>query len=175
MQRTHTIQRTTTPKSDVDHIFDVRSQEIARQTLRREIRVHKGQRGLAREIRCDRGSLRKFMSGQSTPEPYTFSLIREFAADRPEISIPLSLVGLALLVEDVKPELRPRARRDIAAVMRAVYSDSGEGAPTWVEDEIAENAISAAAQEIATTVISRETRVLEEIRRLLAELDRDAE
>lgn len=170
MQRTHTVRRSSTPESDSDHFFDVRSQEIARQVLRRQVRIHGGQRGLARDIRVDRGSLRKFMSGQSTPEPHTFGLIREFAADRPEPIVPMSLVALALLVEDVKPELRPRARRDVAAVMRAIYSDSGEGAPTWVDDEIAENAISAAAQEIATTV-SAESRVIAGIRRLLDELD----
>jgi hypothetical protein len=173
MHRTFTVKRTIDPRTDADRIFDVRTQEIARQVLRREVRVHGGARGLAREVRVNRGSLRKFMTGQSTPEPRTFGLICDFAADRPEPTVPLSLVALALLVDDVKPEHRPRARRDIAAIMKVIYADSGEGAPTWVEDEIAENAISEAAQAVATTRVTSERKVIDGIRRLLEELDFD--
>jgi hypothetical protein len=133
--RTSVTRRTITPAVDVDHFADVRELETLRSILRREMRTHGGQRGLARQIGIDRGSLRKFASGQSTPERRTVQAIREWAADRPPVSVPFAAVALALLVDDLGPAARPAARRHLAAVLGR-YHEAGGGVPTWVGDEI---------------------------------------
>jgi transcriptional regulator with XRE-family HTH domain len=136
MRKLETMRRTTTTVQDVDLFADLRELEALRQVVRRELRVHGGQRTLAREIGIDRGSLRKFATGQSTPTGGTLARIQEWAGDRPGLAIPLSLVALALLVDDVSPAARPGARRQLAALLGRIYDGTGEGVPTWVGDEV---------------------------------------
>jgi len=168
MRRVDVVTLTASESADADRFFDLRRIEILRQVVIREIRVHGGLRGIARSMRIDRGSLRKFVEGQSTPQPETLRLIADWAGNRPEATIPLGLVGLAVLLADVRPVDRPRARRRIAAVLAGIYQASGEGSPTWIVDEMGGEAVSAEAHDITSGDASPEERsVLAEIRRLL--------
>lgn len=122
--------------TDADHFADVREKETLRQVARRELRTHGGQRTLAREIGIHRESLRKFVEGQSTPMDDNLGEIRDWAGNRPEVRIPMSLVALAVLVEDLPPARRPAARKRLAALMAELYGETAEGVPTWVTDEL---------------------------------------
>lgn len=135
MRRLDVIRRTTTPSRDIDLFVDVRELETLRSIIRREIRVHGGQRTLAQEIGIDRGSLRKFASGQSVPTPHTLARIREWAADRPAPAIPMAAVAVAILSDEFAPLSRPAARHQIAATLGAIYQNAGLGIPTWIRDE----------------------------------------
>jgi transcriptional regulator with XRE-family HTH domain len=110
--------------------------ETLRQVVRRELWTSAGQRTLAREIGVHRSTLRKFASGQSQPEALHFGAIREWAADRRELHIPLPLVGFAILAEDLPPRWRPESRRRLAELLSDLYIECGEGIPTWVSDEL---------------------------------------
>jgi hypothetical protein len=122
--------------SDPTAFGDLLELEMLRQVLRRELRKQGGQRTLAREIGVHRETLRKFVEGQSTPMDVNLNQIREWAHDRPEIKIPLALVALAILVDDLPPPRRPEARRRFAAMLMELYQETGEGIPTWVSDEL---------------------------------------
>jgi hypothetical protein len=135
MERTTRILRTGSPHRDMAHIADLRELELLRQVLRRDLRLHSGQRTLAREIGIDRTVLRKFVSGQSVPESHALHRIREWAQDRPELAIPISQVGLAMLAHDLPPADRPMARKRLAAAFAACFREAGM--PVWVTDELA--------------------------------------
>jgi transcriptional regulator with XRE-family HTH domain len=137
MRRTDAQVRTTTPSLDVDHFADIRELEVLRQLLRRDLRKHTSQRTLASEIGIDRTVLRKFVSGQSVPSRMALESIREWAQDRPELSIPMAQVGLALLVSDFRPPARPGARKQIANALAEYLRASGDGPTAWVRDELA--------------------------------------
>jgi transcriptional regulator with XRE-family HTH domain len=122
--------------SDSGHFTDLLEVENLRQIVRRELRTHGGQRTLAREIGVHRTTLRKFAEGQSRPEEPNLAQIREWASDRPQIEIPAALVALALLMDDLPPASRPGARQRFAALLYELYSETGEGVPTWVTDEL---------------------------------------
>jgi transcriptional regulator with XRE-family HTH domain len=122
--------------SDPNAFADLREVELLRQTLRRELRNHGGQRTLAREIGVHRETVRKFAEGQSTPSEPNLAEIREWAADRPEINVPMAVVALAVLVDDLSPPSRPGARTRIARLLLDLYSETGEGVPSWVKDEL---------------------------------------
>lgn len=137
MPRSDALVRTVSPSRDLDHFAAIREREMLRVVLRRDLRNHGGQRTLAREIGIDRTVLRKFVSGQSVPGPSALDRIREFAEDRPEVSIPMAQVGLALLLDGLRPVARPAARKRILAVIAACFRDSGDGVATWVQDKLA--------------------------------------
>lgn len=122
--------------ADADHFADARELETLRQMVRRELRTHGGQRSLAREVGVYREVLRKFAEGQSRPTGPNLDEIRDWAGNRPEIRIPMALVALALMVEDLPPARRPSARRRLAELMGDLYAQAGEGAPTWISDEL---------------------------------------
>lgn len=122
--------------ADADHFADVREIETLRQMVRRELRTHSGQRTLAREIGVHRETLRKFASGQSRPAEANLEDIREWAQNRPELRIPMAVIGLALLMEDLPPTRRPAARRRMVELMSDLYAETTEGTPTWVSDEL---------------------------------------
>jgi hypothetical protein len=122
--------------SDPNALRNLLELETLRQVLRRELRKQGGQRTLAREIGVHRETLRKFAEGQSTPVDMHLEQIREWARDRPEIKIPLALVAVAILVDDLPPPQRPAARRRFAATLAKMYEENGEGIPTWVSDEL---------------------------------------
>jgi hypothetical protein len=122
--------------TDADHFADVREIETLRQVARRDLRTHGGQRTLAREIGVHRETLRKFVEGQSTPVDANMGEIRDWAGNRPEIQIPMALVALAVLVEDLPPAKRPSARKRLAGLMAELYGETKEGVPTWVGDEL---------------------------------------
>ena len=125
-----------TVATDADHFADVREIETLRQMARRELRTHGGQRTLAREMGVHRETLRKFVEGQSTPVDANMEEIRDWAGNRPEIQIPMALVALAVLVEDLPPARRPSARKRLAGLMAELYDETTEGIPTWVTDEL---------------------------------------
>lgn len=122
--------------ADAAHFADVRESETLRQIARRELRTHGGQRTLAREIGVHRETLRKFVEGQSMPTHPNLEQIRDWAANRPEARIPMALVALAVMVEDLPPGRRPAARKRLAGMMAELYGETGEGVPTWVADEL---------------------------------------
>jgi hypothetical protein len=122
--------------SNPDAFERMRELETLRQMIRRELRRNAGQRTLAREIGIHRESLRKFVEGQSIPLEANLEEIRDWAADRRSVDLPLAQVALALLVDDLPPPRRPRARRRFAKLLRELYGETGEGVPTWVTDEL---------------------------------------
>ena len=122
--------------SDSQRLSELLEIEMLRQIVRRELRTHGGQRTLAREIGIHRTSLRKFADGQSTPEPTNLAEIREWAADRPQVEMPMALVALAVLMDDLPPAARPGARHRFAKLLHDLYSETGEGVPTWVSNEL---------------------------------------
>lgn len=122
--------------SDSERLSELLEIEMLRQMVRRELRTHSGQRSLAREIGIHRTSLRKFAEGQSTPEPTNLAEIREWATDRPQIEMPLALLALAVLMDDLPPASRPAARQRFASLLFELYEQTGEGVPTWVTNEL---------------------------------------
>lgn len=125
-----------TAASIPDRLSVLSEVETLRQIVRRELRNHGGQRTLAREIGVHRETVRKFAEGQSTPTEPNLAEIRDWAADRPEMEIPVALVALAALVDDLPPPHRPGARERIARLMFEMYEETGEGVPGWVKDEM---------------------------------------
>jgi hypothetical protein len=150
MLRTDVTRRTSTAAEDFDRYVDEREREMLRQIVRGELRTHTGQRTLSREIGIDRGSLRKFADGRSAPATSTLRRLREWAADRPEKRVPMPLVGLALLVEDLPSAVRATARRRVAACLETLYRDAGVGAPTWITDESTGSGLAAVHPGYAT-------------------------
>jgi transcriptional regulator with XRE-family HTH domain len=122
--------------SDSERLSELLQIERLRQVVRRELLTHSGQRTLAREIGVHRTTLRKFAEGQSTPEAANLAEIREWAADRPQVEMPMALVALAVFVDDLPPASRPAARQRFASLLMDLYAETGEGVPTWVTDEL---------------------------------------
>jgi DNA-binding XRE family transcriptional regulator len=122
--------------SDSEKLTELLEIEMLRQVVRRELRTHAGQRTLAREIGVHRTTIRKFAEGQSTPETSNLAEIREWAADRPRVEMPMALVALAVLMDDLPPASRPAARQRFASLLMDLYAQTGEGIPTWVTDEL---------------------------------------
>ncbi len=121
---------------DFDRFADTHTIESLRLAVRRELRVHRGQRALARLIGVCRGTLRKFVEMRSLPTPENLDRIRDWAADRPEVRAPLGVVALAVLAGDLPADFRLRARRGLARELAAVYADAGEVLPAWIEEEL---------------------------------------
>lgn len=113
-----------------------REREALRGVLRRELRVHKGTRVLSREIGVHRGSIRKFVSGQSEPTPDTLSKMEDWAADRPPVRPANGAVALAILAGELPPLHRPDARRRLASELVQAFQRAGERPPPWLSDEL---------------------------------------
>lgn len=128
--------RTLAQAADSDRLAELLEIEMLRQVIRRELRTHGGQRTLAREIGVHRECIRKFAEGQSTPTEPNLELIREWAADRPQAQLPLALVALGVLMDDLPPVRRPAARQRFARLLFDLYAETGEGVPTWIRDEL---------------------------------------
>jgi hypothetical protein len=163
MRKGGSILHTGAPADDHEYFARIRSAEILRQALRRELRLYGSERARARDVGIDRNMLRRFVSGESVPRLRALERIRDWASDRSEPRIPLAQVALALLVDDLRPPARPGARRRVAAALAECFHESGDGAPTWVLDELAAGEAPAPAAAPAT----RAEQTLARIRALL--------
>jgi len=114
---------------------DTHAVESLRLAVRRELRVHRGQRALARLIGVSRGTLRKFVEMQSLPTPSNLEKIQEWAADRPDVQAPLGAVALAVIAGDLPADFRFRARLRLSRELASVYAEAGESPPPWVAEE----------------------------------------
>jgi hypothetical protein len=121
---------------DFDRFADAHAIESLRLAVRRELRVHRGQRALARLIGVCRGTLRKFVEMRSLPTQHNLDKISEWAADRPEVRAPLGAVALAILAGNLPADFRLRLRRGLARELAAVYAEAGEELPSWVAEEL---------------------------------------
>lgn len=116
---------------------DLYDLERVRQVLRRELKVHGGQAGLAREIGISRGSLRKFLNDLTIPtHPVTERLV-EWTADRPEGWTPPGAVAVTLLVHDLPRHLRGPAHRRLLETFAAIHTEAGVALPEWVAAALA--------------------------------------
>jgi len=120
----------------LDHLLDLYALERIRQVVHRELRVHGGQRTLAREIGISRGSLRKLLTDQSVPSYTVRRRLQEWIADRPHPWTPPGAVALSLLVYDLPYQARGEARRRLARQLRAIFTEAGEEVPAWLADEV---------------------------------------
>lgn len=118
-----------------DRFADHLDVEGLRLAVRRELRVHRGQRALARLIGVSRGSLRKFVEMRSLPVPENLERIREWAADRPDVRAPLGAVALAMLAGEVPAAARRRLRRRVAGEVARACAEEGVEVPGWVGEE----------------------------------------
>jgi transcriptional regulator with XRE-family HTH domain len=114
---------------------DVRSVESLRLAVRRELRVHRGQRALAHLIGVSRGTLRKFVEMRSLPTQENLDKIREWAADRADVHAPLGAVALAILAGDLPASFRLSTRDQLVGILAAAYTEAGEALPEWMGEE----------------------------------------
>jgi hypothetical protein len=121
---------------EIDALADDRELETLRRALRRELKVHGGQVGLAREIGVDRIVIRKFLDLRTKPIPANLQKIREWMEDRPPAYTPFGCVLLAALVRDLPGANRARARKELAEALAANYQRAGESVPDWVGSEL---------------------------------------
>jgi hypothetical protein len=112
--------------------------ERLRAPIRRELRVHGGQRRVAAEMRIPRGSLRKFLSMQSVPTGRNFDSLESWVADRPEAVVTGGMVSLAVLAGELPAEIRLRTRRHLARELAKLYRGAGALLPGWLHDEVSE-------------------------------------
>lgn len=112
--------------------------ERLRAPVRRELRIHGGQRRIAAEMRMPRGSLRKFISMQSVPTGRNFDGLESWAADRPEATITGGMISLAVLASELPATIRLRARRRLAGELAQLYREAGAPLPLWLHDELAD-------------------------------------
>jgi transcriptional regulator with XRE-family HTH domain len=121
---------------EFNRFADTHAVESLRLAVRRELRVHRGQRALARLIGVSRGTLRKFVEMRSLPTPNNLEKIRDWTADRPEVQAPLGSVALAVIAEDLPADFRFRARMRLTRELASVYAEAGEAPPAWVAEEL---------------------------------------
>ena len=139
MQRTDYLQRTGVAASrngEFDRLADAWDLEQLRQVIRRELRTHYGQLALARIIGIGRSVVRKLLEMRSVPEPENLNRLREWAADRPSAETPLAVVCLAVLIENLPPSARYRARLELAETLPRLHDESGVEVPQWLANEI---------------------------------------
>lgn len=110
--------------------------ERLRAPVRRELRVHGGQRRVAAEMRMPRGSLRKLISMQSVPTGRNFDALESWVADRPEATVTSGMVSLAVLASELPAEFRQRARGRLAGALAELYREAGAPLPLWLHDEM---------------------------------------
>lgn len=137
MQKTR-IQRTVLPtrKEVLDRIADEYELESLRQAVRRELRTHGGQRTLATALGLSRAVIRKFVEMRSVPTPENLQVLRDWAADRPDVETPLGPVCLALLAADVAPALRYEARLRLAEALAQICGRVDEPMHAWLAQEL---------------------------------------
>lgn len=121
---------------EFNRFADAHAVESLRLAVRRELRVHRGQRALARLIGVCRGTLRKFVEMRSFPTPCNLEKIRDWAADRPEVQAPFGTVALAVIAEDLPADFRLQARLRLARELAAMYAEVGKALPSWVAEEL---------------------------------------
>jgi transcriptional regulator with XRE-family HTH domain len=119
-----------------DLFADTLAVEALRLAVRRELRVHRGQRALARLIGVSRSSLRKFVEMRCLPVPESLEKIREWAADRPDVRTPLGAVALAVLAGEAPAGERLRLRRTLAGEVARACAEAGVEVPGWVGEEV---------------------------------------
>lgn len=111
--------------------------ESLRQAIRRELRVHGGQEGLAREIGVSRGTLRKLIGMNSIPTQTNLERIREWTEHRPRVRVHQGAVCLALLVKFLPAEVRAAARLRLARELSSAYVEADSPVPVWLTAECA--------------------------------------
>lgn len=121
---------------EIDALADERELETLRRALRRELAVHGGQMGLAREVGVDRIVIRKFLEMRTRPVPENLQKIRDWVENRPPVHTPFGCVLLAALVADLPGGSRGRTRRELAEAIAANYQRAGESIPDWLRAEI---------------------------------------
>jgi hypothetical protein len=121
---------------EIDALADERELEALRRALRRELAVHGGQVGLAREIGVDRIVIRKFLEMRTRPLPDNLQKIRDWVENRPPTYTPFGSVLLAALVRDLPGGSRARTRRELAEAMASNYQRAGESIPDWLRSEL---------------------------------------
>ena len=121
---------------ELDALADERELESLRRALRRELAVHGGQVGLAREIGVDRIVIRKFLEMRTKPLPENLQRIRDWVENRPPTFTPFGCVLLSALVRDLPGASRARTRHELAEVMATNYQRAGESIPDWLRDEL---------------------------------------
>jgi len=139
MQRMDYLRRTGVAASrdgEFDRLADAWRLEELRQVIRRELRTHCGQLALARIIGVGRSVVRKLLEMQSVPEPRNLDRLREWAADRPSAETPRAVVCLAVLMENLPPSARYRARLEVAETLTRLYGESGTEVPHWLANEL---------------------------------------
>lgn len=138
MQRTEFLKRLGIPGKKIvrDRVLAEWKLEGLRQIVRRELRVHAGQRVLARNLGISRAVIRKFLEMRSVPTAANMALLTDWAADRPEVDTPLGAVCLALLSSELAPGMRYAGRRRVAEALAGVYAESAAEVPAWLADEL---------------------------------------
>jgi hypothetical protein len=138
MQRTEFLKKLGIPGRKIarDRILAEWKLEGLRQTLRRELRVHSGQRVLARNLGISRAVIRKFIEMRSVPTRANMALLTDWAADRPEVDTPLGAVCLAVLAGELQPGMRHPGRRRVAEALAGLYAESASEIPAWLADEL---------------------------------------
>lgn len=111
--------------------------ERLRAPIRRELRVHGSQRGLAAEMRIARGCLRKFVEMKSVPTGRNRDALESWAANRPEATVTAGMISLALLAGELPADLRSAARRRLALELAAFFRAAGVLLPPWLHEELA--------------------------------------
>ena len=123
-------------RKEIDALADERELETLRRALRRELAVHGGQVGLAREIGVDRIVIRKFLELRTKPLPDNLQRIRDWVENRPPTFTPFGSVLLAALVRDLPGGSRACTRRDLADALASNYQRAGESIPDWLRNEL---------------------------------------
>lgn len=121
---------------EIDALADERELETLRRALRRELEVHGGQVGLAREIGVDRIVIRKFLEMRTRPLPENLQKIRDWVENRPPTFTPFGCVLLAALVRDLPGDSRARTRHELAEAMAGSFQRAGESVPDWLRGEL---------------------------------------
>ena len=142
----------TDERSVHDRFADERRLEGLRQVLLRELEQHRGQRALAEIIGVGRSVIRKFIDMVCVPRGENLDKISDWAADRPEVTVTIGSVCLAVLPGDLPGEFRLEARRRIAAELAQVYGKAGMRLPDWILAELpaAEREAGASATQHST-------------------------
>ncbi len=83
----------------------------------------------------DRGTLRKFLAMEAVPRPDNLEKIHDWAADRPEVWVPLGAVALGVLVLDFPAHLRAAVRRGLARELASAYVEAELPVPEWLDQE----------------------------------------
>lgn len=144
MQRTW-IHRTVLPsrREILDRIADEYELESLRQAVRRELRTHGGQRTLAKALGLSRSVIRKFVEMRSVPTAENLQVIRDWAADRPEMETPLGAVCFALLAAEITPSsLRYEGRLRLAEALADIYARMDDPAPAWLVQELGDRRVA---------------------------------